>query len=319
MAGAVVPTLLRVPSATSGPLLAYCGMDRNCTNERVVRTCRTNGRSEVSLLGRAAASSCVGGRKEGRTLRVMSTMSAKETARRVVNNISTADGKLNEEKFTPIKEKFTPNEEKFTRPSGRIDIICGPMFSGKTTELLARVSAAKAEGKKVLLIKSAIDNRYSTSTVVTHDGVEMECIAVQSLEQLKKRSTAFELAEPQVIAIDEAQFFTDLQAFCLEAAELRHQQVVVAGLDGDFQRQRFGEIMDLLPLADTVTKLRARCEGCGGAALFSLRTIASTSQTLVGGADMYMPACRRCYHSMQPAAPADRKSQSNSPHSLQEN
>ena len=77
MAGAVVPTLLRVPSATSGPLLACCGMDRNCTNERVVRTCRTNGRSEVSLLGRAAASSRVGGRKEGRTLRVMSTMSAK--------------------------------------------------------------------------------------------------------------------------------------------------------------------------------------------------------------------------------------------------
>lgn len=99
----------------------------------------------------------------------------------------------------------------------------------------------------------------------------------------------------QVIAIDEAQFFGDLVEFVVHAADVHKKTVYVAGLDGDFQRQRFGRMLDLVPHADSVTKLVSRCAFCNNAALFSLRISAEQGQDLVGGTDKYRPACRSHY------------------------
>ena len=102
----------------------------------------------------------------------------------------------------------------------------------------------------------------------------------------------------QVVAVDEAQFFPDLAAFVVAAADTHAQTVLVAGLDGDFRRSRFGQVLDLVPHAESVTRLTARCGACGRAAPFSMRLAAPPAGESVvdgGGADKYAPACRACY------------------------
>lgn len=98
-----------------------------------------------------------------------------------------------------------------------------------------------------------------------------------------------------MIGIDEAQFFGDLYEFCREAADKEGKTVIVAGLDGDFMRRRFGSVLDLIPIADTVTKLTSRCEVCGKRALFTMRKTEEKVTELIGGAEVYMPVCRSHY------------------------
>ena len=102
-------------------------------------------------------------------------------------------------------------------------------------------------------------------------------------------------AEAHVIAIDEAQFFDDLEDFCTRAADVDGKEIIVAGLDGDFKRRKFGQVLDLVPHADDVTKLTARCAKCSAPGLFSLRISAEKDTTLIGGKDKYLPVCRRHY------------------------
>lgn len=102
-------------------------------------------------------------------------------------------------------------------------------------------------------------------------------------------------AEAHVIAIDEAQFFDDLEEFCTRAADVDGKEIIVAGLDGDFMRRKFGQVLDLVPHADDVTKLTARCAKCAAPGLFSLRISAEKDTTLIGGKDKYLPVCRRHY------------------------
>lgn len=181
--------------------------------------------------------------------------------------------------------------------SGRIDVIFGPMFAGKSSELLKRVEALENAGKKTTLVKSDRDTRYSKNEIATHDGIARRCHAVNTLAEL--RSAVGESYESvDVIAIDEAQFFPDLLDFCTEASDHDNKQVLVAGLDGDFKRQRFGQVLDLIPVSDSVTKLTADCAYCGQPALFSLRIAADQRQEVVGGADKYAPVCRHHYVSL---------------------
>mmetsp|Transcript_13696 Transcript_13696/g.43287 ORF Transcript_13696/g.43287 Transcript_13696/m.43287 type:complete len:345 (-) Transcript_13696:748-1782(-) len=191
------------------------------------------------------------------------------------------------------KRKFTLRSTREQDPQGQIDVILGPMFSGKSTELLERVEGLEARGKVCLVVKPAVDNRYSQSAVTTHTGRSRECVTVLRLSELLG-SDAFKSAD--VVAVDEAQFFPDLVEFCLEASEGRGIAVVVAGLDGDFRRRPFGQTLDLIPLADSAMKMLADCGVCGKGAMFSLRTVGSQSTTLVGGAESYMPVCRRHYY-----------------------
>ncbi|GFP83291.1 thymidine kinase [Phtheirospermum japonicum] len=169
------------------------------------------------------------------------------------------------------------------------------MFAGKTTALLRRVMAEANTGRTVAMIKSSKDNRYADDAVVTHDGTQFPCWALSDLLSFKNKFGAEAYRRLDVIGIDEAQFFGDLYDFCCEAADLDGKTVVVAGLDGDYLRRSFGSVLSVVPLADTVTKLTARCDECGKRALFTLRKTGEMQTELIGGCDVYMPVCRRHY------------------------
>ncbi|KAL3646066.1 hypothetical protein CASFOL_011246 [Castilleja foliolosa] len=187
------------------------------------------------------------------------------------------------------------------RLPGEVHVIIGPMFAGKTTALLRRVMAEADNGRTVAMIKSSKDNRYADDAVVTHDGTQFPCWAMSDLLTFKNKIGAESYRRLDVIGIDEAQFFGDLYDFCVEAADLDGKTVVVAGLDGDYLRRSFGSVINVIPLADTVTKLTARCEVCGKRALFTLRKTGEMQTELIGGKDVYMPVCRRHYTNGQGA------------------
>lgn len=174
-------------------------------------------------------------------------------------------------------------------------MIVGPMFAGKTTELLRRVQLESDNGRKVAIIKSNKDIRYGLDSIVTHDGAKFPCWALPDLLSFSAIFGADEYEKVDVIGIDEAQFFKDLYEFCCKAADHDGKTVIVAGLDGDYLRRSFGSVLDIIPLADSVTKLTARCELCGKRAFFTLRKTEETQTELIGGADVYMPVCRQHY------------------------
>ncbi|KAG6525224.1 thymidine kinase [Zingiber officinale] len=180
-------------------------------------------------------------------------------------------------------------------PSGEIHVILGPMFAGKTTALLRRIQAEKDCGRSVAVIKPKRDTRYGLDSVVTHDGVRMPCFSLSKLSSLRDKIGDAAYQKLNVIGIDEAQFFKDLYDFCCNAADLEGKIIVVAGLDGDYLRKRFGSVLDVVPLADSVTKLTARCEICSRRAFFTLRKTNDTQTELIAGADVYMPVCRQHY------------------------
>ncbi|KAM2703216.1 hypothetical protein EV2_004835 [Malus domestica] len=160
--------------------------------------------------------------------------------------------------------------------------------------------------RNVAIIKSIKDTRYGLDSIVTHDGVKLPCWALKDLSSFKQKFTPEAYDKLDVIGIDEAQFFEDLYDFCSEAADHDGKKVIVAGLDGDYLRRSFGSVLDIIPLADSVTKLTARCELCGKRAFFTLRKTEELQTELIGGADVYMPVCRQHYVGGQVAVEAAR-------------
>ncbi|KAM4077550.1 hypothetical protein ACJW30_12G146200 [Castanea mollissima] len=191
-------------------------------------------------------------------------------------------------------EQLTPPS-----PSGEIHVIVGPMFAGKTTTLLRRIQSESSNGRSVAIIKSNKDTRYGLDSIVTHDGAKLPCLALPDLSSFREKFGLDAYDQLDVIGIDEAQFFEDLYDFCREAADHDGKRVIVAGLDGNYLRRSFGSVLDIIPLADSVTKLTARCELCGKRAFFTLRKTEETQTELIGGADVYMPVCRQHYVSGQ--------------------
>ncbi|KAK8588544.1 hypothetical protein V6N13_087453 [Hibiscus sabdariffa] len=181
------------------------------------------------------------------------------------------------------------------RASGEIHVFIGPMFAGKTTSLLRRIKSESNNGRNVAMIKSSKDTRYAINSVVTHDGVKFPCWALPDLTSFRQKIGEDAYEKLDVIGIDEAQFFEDLYDFCCKAADMDGKTIILAGLDGDYLRKSFGSVLDIIPLADTVTKLTARCEVCGKKAFFTFRKTAATETELIGGADVYMPLCRQHY------------------------
>ncbi|CAG7882216.1 unnamed protein product [Brassica rapa] len=181
------------------------------------------------------------------------------------------------------------------RGSGAIHVIMGPMFSGKSTSLLRRIKSEISLGRSVAMVKSSKDTRYAKDSVVTHDGIGFPCWAIPDLMSFHDIFGQDAYDKLDVIGIDEAQFFGDLYEFCCKAADDDGKTVIVAGLDGDYLRRRFGGVLDIVPIADSVTKLTARCEVCGQKAFFTLRKTCDTKTELIGGADVYMPVCRKHY------------------------
>lgn len=191
--------------------------------------------------------------------------------------------------------------------SGEIHLFVGPMFAGKTTSLLRRIKSEVDNGRNVAMLKSSKDNRYAVDSVVTHDGIKFPCWALPDLMLFKDKYGHEAYQKLDVIGIDEAQFFEDLYDFCCKAADEDGKIVVVAGLDGDYLRRSFGSVLHIIPIADTVTKLTARCELCGKRAFFTLRKTGEKQTELIGGADLYMPVCRHHYVNGQVVVEAVKK------------
>jgi thymidine kinase len=193
-----------------------------------------------------------------------------------------------------------------------LELIIGPMFSGKTSKLLAIYNQCKFCNIPVQVINHADDIRYHDSMLSTHDKNMIPCIQAESLDELwnynkieehynDSAEKHFRLRSAKVILINEAQFFPDL--FKVVSDMLRERkQVYICGLDGDFQRKRFGELLELIPLCDKVTKLTSLCSLCknGEPGIFSMRLTKETQQTLIGS-NNYIPVCRGCYETAQSA------------------
>jgi len=202
------------------------------------------------------------------------------------------------------KQKFTQDFDTrlmHYRPSfgrnpdqyGHIELIIGPMFAGKSTELLRRCrryEKAHPQEQKPLIIKYCKDNRYDENLFSTHDGSKLNAVKCNRLDDIKAATQEY-----KVIAIDEGQFFPDIVEFCENLAN-NGKIVVVAGLDGTYQRRGFGKILELVPLAESVVKLTAICMNCRSDAAFSRRLGCEKEIELIGKEDKYMSVCRECYH-----------------------
>ncbi|XP_021294332.1 thymidine kinase-like [Herrania umbratica] len=185
----------------------------------------------------------------------------------------------------------------------------GLCFAGRLSEavgLLWRTRLKADAGTTVAVIKSNKDTRYGLDSIVTHDGMKLPCWALANLSSFRQKIGPDAYNQLDVIGIDEAQFFEDLYDFCCEAADRDGKTVIVAGLDGDYLRRSFGSVLDIIPLADSVMKLTARCELCGKRAFFTLRKTEETQTELIGGADVYMPVCRQHYVNGQVVIEATR-------------
>ena len=172
---------------------------------------------------------------------------------------------------------------------GWIEVICGSMFSGKTEELIRRLKRVKIANLKVEIFKPKIDTRYDESKIVSHD-----TNAIQSTPVENSAAILLLAKDVDVVGIDEAQFFDDgIIDVCQELA-MKGVRVIVAGLDMDYLGKPFGQMPNLLAVADYITKLHAVCMECGNIAHVSYRKVSTGGQVLLGEKDVYEPRCRIC-------------------------
>ncbi len=189
-----------------------------------------------------------------------------------------------------------------THRPGRIEVVCGSMFSGKTEELIRRMKRAKFARQRVEIFKPSIDVRYSEMDVVSHDQNSIPSTPVDSSASILLLSS-----EIDVVGIDEAQFLDNqLPDVCNELAN-RGVRVIVAGLDMDYRGVPFGPMPALCAIADEVTKVHAICVKCGALAYVSHRLVKNSKRVLLGEQSEYEPLCRECYQkALQEEAKEDK-------------
>ena len=172
-----------------------------------------------------------------------------------------------------------------------LELIIGPMFSGKTSRLVDIYKQCQFCNIPVSVVNHSIDTRYHDTMLSTHDKVMIPCIKAKCITDILDT-----LATSQVIIINEGQFFDDLYTTVVSLLS-QGKKIYVGGLDGDFERKKFGHILDLIPMCDKVTKLTSLCSICknGTPGIFSKRLTLETEQTIVGS-DSYIPVCRSCYN-----------------------
>ena len=176
------------------------------------------------------------------------------------------------------------------RRRGRIEVICGSMFSGKTEELIRRMKRAQFAKQRVEIFKSSIDTRYSEENAVSHDQNTIRSTPIDSSGNILLLASDID-----VVGIDEAQFLDDgLMDVCNQLAN-NGVRVIVAGLDMDYKGVPFGPIPALCAVADEVTKVHAICVKCGALAYVSHRLIADDHRVMLGEQQEYEPLCRECY------------------------
>ena len=174
---------------------------------------------------------------------------------------------------------------------GWIEVIVGPMFSGKSEELIRRLKRAEIARQRVQIFKPGIDQRYTTNGIVSHSGLDIRADNVANAAEVMAK------VEPrtEVVGIDEAQFLgEELLTVCAKLADMG-KRVIVAGLDSDYLGRPFEPIPRLLAIAEEITKLLAICVRCGNPAMHTQRLVASEELIVVGATGMYEARCRRCF------------------------
>ena len=174
---------------------------------------------------------------------------------------------------------------------GWIEVVVGPMFSGKSEELIRRLRRAEIARQRVQIFKPAIDERYAANEIISHSGLGI------SSDNVTRAGEIMEKVQPrtEVIGIDEAQFLGDeVVEVCTKLANLG-KRVIVTGLDTDFRGRPFEPMPRLLAVAEEITKLLAICVRCGNPAVHTQRLVESEELVVVGASGMYEARCRRCF------------------------
>jgi len=179
----------------------------------------------------------------------------------------------------------------FTGNLGWIEVICGPMFSGKTEELIRRLRRAVIARKRVEVFKPAIDNRYSDDEIVSHGDLRMKSEVVSDAREITDRIDW----RSEVVGIDEANFMGPHLVEIVQRLADGGKQVIISGLDTDYLGRPFAPIPDLLAHAESITKTLAICVRCGNPAKHTQRLRGSDDLIVVGAADVYEARCRRCF------------------------
>jgi len=179
---------------------------------------------------------------------------------------------------------------------GWLEVVCGPMFSGKSEELIRRLRRAEIAGQRVLIVKPRIDDRFDVSHVVSHAGAKMRAVSVEGSRDALRRADGYD-----AIGVDEAQFFEAAIVDVVLELVARGKRVVAAGLDRDFRCEPFGPMPLLLCHAEFVDKLQAVCHQCGGAATRTQRLVGGEPAPFdgatiqIGALDSYEARCSACY------------------------
>ena len=185
-----------------------------------------------------------------------------------------------------------------------LQLFIGPMYAGKSSELIRQIQRYEILNKNVLVINHIINNRYGSNTITTHTKISYDdCIILSSLGDIFKKDKYKERFEAaHVIVIEELQFFGDAYEQIVDWCDNHGKHVIAGGLDGDFRRAPFGDVLRLIPHAEKVVKLSALCQRCarespqssdGVDANFTMRTTKDESQTVVGSNDVYEAVCRK--------------------------
>ncbi len=175
--------------------------------------------------------------------------------------------------------------------AGWVEVICGPMFSGKSEELIRRVRRAQIARQPLQVFKPRIDDRYHATRIVSHSAVSIEAQVVSDSQEMARLVSA----EAKVVGIDEAQFFDTGLVPLVERLALGGVRVILAGLDQDYTGRPFEPMPQLLAIAEYITKTLAICSRCGAPAGRSQRLVGTGDQVVVGADETYEARCRRCH------------------------
>ncbi len=182
---------------------------------------------------------------------------------------------------------------------GWVEVICGPMFSGKSEELIKRVTRSKIARLPVQVFKPQLDNRYADAEVVSHSQFRVDAQPVETSTDMLRAVNS----DTRVIGVDEGQFFDEGLVEVVDNLAATGKQVIVAGLDTDYLRRPFEPIPSMCDRAEYVTKMLAVCHRCGGPALYTQRIVRSDDLVVLGATDAYEARCRMCYDPTEPEQP----------------
>ena len=182
--------------------------------------------------------------------------------------------------------------------NNNLQVIYGPMFSGKTTKLIDiyEEKSSKFGEKSCLAINYALDNRYGEGQIISHDNKKIKCHSIINLlEFIKNEDTRNLIIDSSYIFINEAQFFKNLKESIIELTKTLNKEVILCGLDLDYKKEKFGEILDLTVMTNKVFKLTGKCYNCNLESEFTHRVIDSNEIILIG-TNEYIPLCNICYN-----------------------